>query len=300
MIKGTLNLIKFVLVLILMVLVEGCTLPANEHIIEIPPEAVYTYAAQTIVAKYTQDASGVQVTQNEVGNTSTPTVNDLNQAENPINDEKPTHTIEITDTVVPSPTFTQTKTPVLTSTPETIWEDDFSNTFQWWVEDGEKFGAKYKDNGYIIYNNLLNAAIWSLGYLGLEDSRIEVEATRIDGPEDGYFGVFCRHANEGKDYYGLVIGDNGFYGIFIKENDEKEFLETGFDENEIIKHGKDQINLVRGECSGAQLILYANGEKLLEVTDETHTKGGAGLIVGNQLSGVGIEVLFHNFVIMLP
>jgi hypothetical protein len=196
--------------------------------------------------------------------------------------------------------LTLTDSPLATPTPIIIWEDDFSNTSLWWSDDSDDFGFRYQDDGYLIYNNLLNAAIWSLGYLGLDDVGLEVDITRLKGPEDGYSGVFCRHNNDGDDYYALVIADNGFYGILKMENGEKEFIEYGIDENGIIIQGEGETNRVKGLCLGESIVLFANGEELLEVTDNTHISGGVGVIAGNQLTGIGLEILFDNFVIVEP
>ena len=85
-----------------------------------------------------------------------------------------------------------------------------------------------------------------------------------------------------------------------EENGEKEFVEYGIDENGIINQGQGETNRVEGLCLGESLVLSANGKELLEVTDNTHVSGGVGVIAGNQLSGIGLEILFDNFVIVEP
>ena len=202
-----------------------------------------------------------------------------------------------TPTPEPSQTLTLTASPTVIVETDPIWEDDFSNHTRWYLADGDDFGFRYQDDGYKIYNNLLNASIWSLGYIGLNDIRIEIDAARVEGPDDGYFGVFCRHSDDGQNYYGLVIGDNGFYGIFKMAEGELDFIESGYDEDERIKLGEGETNHIEGACFGNKLSLFVNDQFLLEVTDDIHIAGGAGILAANKVSGTGIEVLFDNFAV---
>jgi hypothetical protein len=96
------------------------------------------------------------------------------------------------------------------------------------------------------------------------------------------------------------MNGSGFYGILKMENGDKEFLETGLDENDIIKKGEGETNRIQGVCKGDQLILYVNRQKILEVVDDSLTEGIVGLVAGNGLKGVGIDVIFDNFALLWP
>jgi len=279
------------------ILVGGCTLSASQINVEPPSDAVYTVAAETIIAQYTQDAHPTSEKSNEPQESPV----DASSGDAIIGETPEVEETEIaptqTETQEPSPTMTLTNSPTVKVEQEPIWEDDFSNQTLWYTDDGEDFGFKYQDEGYIIYNDLLNAAIWSIGYEGLNNIRIEIDMSRLEGPDDGYYGVFCRHTNEGKNYYGLVIGDDGFYGIMKMVEGEIEFIESGIDDKQIINRGKGEINNIQGICSGSKLSLIVNDSVILEVNDDTYTIGASGLLAANKLSGVGIEVLFDNFAI---
>jgi hypothetical protein len=201
-----------------------------------------------------------------------------------------------TDTPTLTATASQTSTPIL----DAILEDDFSNTSLWYVAQDDNYGFEYQDGGYRIYNQILNGTIWSIRGFEYQDIRLEADAVRLDGPEDGYFGVVCRLANDGEDYYALVIGDNGFYGILRMLGGESEFLETGIDEEGIIHRGQGKMNRVSGVCTGSQLEVFANGQRLLSLVDNSLSSGDVGLVVGNRLSGSGIDVLFDNFALVKP
>ena len=279
------------------VLLVGCTLSASQIDVEPPSDAVYTQAAGTIITQYTQDAPTTSEMPDDAQENlieSAPTDSIVGEGQDVDETEI---SITLTETQEPSPTITYTSSPTVKVEPDPIWEDDFSNQTLWYTDDSEGYGFKYQDDGYLIYNDLLNAAIWSIGYVGLNNIRIDIEITRLDGPDDGYYGVFCRHSNEGMNYYGLVIGDNGFFGILKMDSGELDFIDSGFDENQRIKRGKGEVNNVQGICSGTDFSLIANGILLLEVSDDAFSTGASGLLAANNLSGVGIEVLFDNFAV---
>lgn len=281
------NHTKLILVLILAIslVLGGCNLPARVTQEAESPELVYTAAAQTVVARMTQES----LTQPSETDSLAATVDQPAVA-----------------TWTPEPTFTETPTltptPTITNTPikDAILEDDFSNTSLWYVEQEDKYGFEYQDGGYRIYNQILNGAIWSIRDFQYKDIRVEVDALRQAGPDDGYFGVLCRLTNEGDDYYALVIGDNGFFGVLKMLDGEADFLEMGMDEDEIIRRGQGNVNRVRGDCSGNRLVLFANGQELLSVNDDSLVSGDVGLVVGNRLAGTGIDVLFDNFALVTP
>jgi len=269
-------------------LTGGCNLPGSELPTEVSSDLVYTMAAGTVVTHLTQEASESLL--EEETPADTPTINLLEGTQTP----EPTNTQEPTAT--PSPTETPTRTKI----PDTILEDDFSNPSLWYVAEEDHYFFEYEDGVYRVFNELLNGAIWSIKYQEYEDIRIEVDATRQAGPDESYYGVICRFDNEGDDYYALVINDSGFNGILKMLDGEMEFLATGWDESGIIKKGLGGTNRIQGVCLGERLILYANDQQLLEVMDDSLKDGIVGMVAGNRLSGVGIDVAFDNFALVWP
>jgi hypothetical protein len=271
--------------MIFCLVLAGCNLPARTTPEVEAPELIYTAAAQTVVARVTEDAS-VQPTSMDSPSATI--------AQPPVATWTPEPTFTETPTL--TSTATQTHTPI----PDAILEDDFSNTSLWYVDQEDQYGFEYQNGSYRIYNQIVNGTIWSIRGSDYKDIQVEVDALRQDGPEEGYFGVLCRLTNDGEDYYALVVGDNGFYGILKMLDGESDFLETGMDEAGIIQRGLGKVNRVRGVCSGSRLVLYANGQELLTVEDDSLVRGDVGLVVGNPLSGSGIDVLFDNFALIRP
>jgi hypothetical protein len=83
------------------------------------------------------------------------------------------------------------------------------------------------------------------------------------------------------------------------EGGEYEFIETGTDSAGLMKP-QGEVNIVRAECVGELLVLYANGQKLLEVEEDDFTSGAAGLLVGNKIEQAGIDVTYHHIAVYVP
>jgi hypothetical protein len=272
------------LICLSLVFLSACNLPSQQASVEPLEEAFHTIVAQTVIAQYTAEAVSEPSATDQIPPTNTPV--------------PPEPTLAPTQT--PSLTISPTVTQSLTKIPGAVLEDDFSDQTSWYAALEADFGFEYTDDGYRIYNNILNAAIWSVRELTYDDIRIEVDVTRKSGPDDGYFGVVCRFQDEGFNYYALVISADGSYGIIKMNAGKIEFLATGFDDAEIIHRAAGAVNRVSGTCSGEKMVLAVNGEQLLQVEDISFASGDIGMVAGNRLSGTGINVLFANFALLLP
>lgn len=281
--SGRSILVGFAGILFLFIL-GGCNLPGATRPPTADVVAIYTQAAQTVAAQLTELAASTtpmpptQLPEVTLAATASPTL-------------APTSTIEV------SPTPSSTPTLLPTPAAELVFEDDFSTEGKWFTEQNPDFGFEYEDGVYLVYVNLLNGAVWSVREQSFTNVILEVDAGRLSGAKSGYYGLTCRHQGE-DDYYALVIGSDGFYGIIRMLAGEFEFLEQGVDESGIIRSG-EAGNRLRAECLGESLILYANGQKLLEVRDDQLSSGEVGLLAGTRKER-GIEVWFDNFAIYQP
>lgn len=265
----------------------GCELAKVPSAPTIAPEMLITQAAQTIIARMTVEATLA---------TRTPT---------PTFTLTPTSTSTPTETPTPTDTSTPTETPPLTDTPTptaTIpvavsFHDDFSIDTGWFTTQRDDYGFRLAQGGYLVYVNVLNTPIWSVRQRKFTDVRLEVDASRLFGADDNYFGLVCRQMN-GDNYYALVISPNGSYGIAKAKGGVFGFLQEGVAQTGVIKTGTE-VNRVRADCMGNTLSLYANNVKLLEIEDEDFDSGWVGVIVGTRFSS-GVEVLFDNFAALKP
>jgi hypothetical protein len=263
----------------------GCNMPSDSPTEEAPPDAVFTAAAETVEAQLSP-TFGLSATDIPAQPTSTPL---------------PPTIESVTDTPEPTPTLTPTDMPTPTEIPEIIYFDDFTDTANWYTYDeDEDFGFKYTEAGYHIFNSIRMGVIWSIRDQEYTNVGLEVDGTRIEGPQDSYFGVVCNFSDDGDNYYALVIGDDGFYGLGLMDGGEYEFLASGVDENEVINRGQGETNRIRGVCNGGHFLIYANGELLLDTWDDTLEKGIVGLAVGNKSTNGRSEYRFNDFAITYP
>ena len=196
-------------------------------------------------------------------------------------------------TETPTPTVTPTSVPVAAPGFRILIEDDFSSTVLWYTNEDDKFSFRYKDDGYAIEVNILNAWIWSRrGPDNLADVRLEVDARHNKGPKNGYYGVFCRFVDE-DNYYALAVSEEGEYVIAKRKDREFEFLAQGKNESGVIKTD-GTVNRVTGDCLGNQLTLTVNGTQLLQVEDTDFASGASGAIAASRLTP-GFEALFTYY-----
>ena len=285
------------------VILSACNLPSYQVAETMPSDDVITSVAQTILAGEveTQQAALTQAAPPANNNLVSPVAETAVSVDTAVPTESvPSETPTPTETEMPtlSPTPTASSTPTIP--PGAFLEDHFTNSNGWYKYEGDNYGFKYVGETYHIYNKILNAAIWSVRDDNYHNIRIDVDVKRVDGPEDGYFGVVCRFKDDGDNYYALVIGDDGFYGIGQMKDGEFGFLKKGSDDQGIIKRGKNSINRVSGVCKGNKLTLFANGKKLVEVFDDAFANGDIGLVVGNKIHQAGIEAAFDNFALYVP
>jgi hypothetical protein len=183
--------------------------------------------------------------------------------------------------------------------PEIIFQDDFSNTSSGWDRyDGFEGVTDYDNGAYRIFVNETDSDYWANPGLNLTDVIIEVEATKIGGPDDNDFGVICRYQND-NNFYFFIISSDGYYGVGKVENGSQELISNeNLMKGKPIKLGKT-TNSIRAECVGNNLVLYANDKELASFTDGTFSSGDVGLIAGT-FGIAGTDIHFDNFIVKRP
>jgi hypothetical protein len=292
---------SFVIFLVLVFITAACNLNIPGQPTERPTDIVYTEAAQTVVAQLTEAA---------------PEVTDTSPPPPPTDTLEPTSTRTPLPTDTPQPTATRTPTPTVTNTPlgadtatptETlrptgipglVFQDNFKEDRDWFTGSGDNYVIEYTNNAYRIYNNILGGNIYSVREREFENTHLEVDATQIEGPEDGFYGLICRFV-DGNNYYALVVSSDETYGIGMMKEGKFEFLETGEMEEDFIDP-EDEYIRIGVDCIDSKLSVFANGGLLLEIEDENFDSGAVGLLVGNRVIEEGTDVIFDNFFIYNP
>jgi hypothetical protein len=223
-----------------------------------------------------------------------------------------THLPTLTPPTVPTslPSTDETSAPTQPATPEALpteappdpglfFLDDFSDRNSGWrVDYAENFLLDYFQEGYHIL--ISKPEIVAAASLGVEfaDVRVMVDARKIGGDVDNYFGVLCRYQNA-DNYYASVISSDGYYAILRRTQGGAPEVISGdyFLESFVINQDHD-LNLIEVSCVGSQIKLSVNGQQLSEVTDTTIPSGDVGLLVGT-FSAASTDILFDNFTLYL-
>jgi len=189
----------------------------------------------------------------------------------------------------------------LTETPvsEILYQDDFSSVSRGWISLRDEEGiTDFDQGGYRIRVDREEFFFWANPGLTLSDVRIEVDATKIGGPDQNEFGVICRYKDE-FNFYFFTITSDGYYGITKVIDDE--YVLIGMEnlrEASVINQG-NATNHIRVDCKGDTLRLFINGNLLAEVLDDTITSGDVGLIAGTY-DDPGTDILFDNLMVVRP
>ncbi len=203
----------------------------------------------------------------------------------------------VTDT---APAASTEDTPLPPSKPQApgalLFQDDFSNPKSGWPR--QKKDSSYSGDGYQILVNDPNAVVVAVPGLSLTDAVIDVEVSKVAGPDRNWFGIVCRYQND-KNFYFLVISSDGRYGIGRFVNGEKKLLNADEMQPDAAIHQGTTSNRLSASCIGNTLALTVNGSPLASVQDAAFASGDVGLL-GGAFEIHGANLLFDNFLATAP
>jgi hypothetical protein len=182
---------------------------------------------------------------------------------------------------------------------DVLFQDNFSDNASGWSQVNSDVGSVgYVDGVYRIQINLPTHEIWSNPGLDFTDTMISVEATKVDGSDDNFFGILCRF-QDSDNYYFFVISSDGFYGIGRRLDGVQELI--GLDSMQFSKEIKQGAvsNMLRADCVGDKLGFYVNDNLLMERSDTSFISGDVGLIVGT-FEAAGTEIQFDHLTVRSP
>lgn len=188
-------------------------------------------------------------------------------------------------------------------TPETsdnvLFQDDFSNTSSGWDRVDTNEGKTDYENGvYRIYVNTSGTDVWANPGLSFTEARVEVEASKVGGPDDNDFGVICRYKDT-EHFYFAIISSDGYYGIGKVSGGEQILIGSESMETSSAINQGNSTNRLRMDCVGDRISLYVNGNQVNSVQDNELVSGDVGLIAGT-FSEAGTDIHFDNFKVLKP
>lgn len=197
------------------------------------------------------------------------------------------------------PSLFQGQNQTASPTPIVLFSDDFSNPSSGWPTEQNAVGEYgYLTDGYHIFIDRTDKALWASIDQEFDNVSIYVDAKPAITGASGYYGLLCRIQDEQNFYY-FVIQSNGDYTIGkYKDAGFQSLFADGWRRSAAI-HINDQSNRLRADCAGNTLRFYANNILLGEATDADFTIGFSGLVAA-ALDSQSFEVVFNNFLITEP
>jgi len=182
---------------------------------------------------------------------------------------------------------------------DVLFQDDFSRSSSGWDRyQDPTYRADYSDGRYRITVAVPETDAWANPRLGFDDVRVEVEATKLGGPDDNVFGVLCRYQDP-RNFYFLVLSSDGYVGVGAYKDGRRKLLS---DESLLPSLAVAQgaaTNLVRADCVGYGLDLYVNGTLVSQAQAAEWMEGDVGLMAGTYHEP-GTDIGFDNFAVRQP
>lgn len=180
-----------------------------------------------------------------------------------------------------------------------LFQDDFARASSGWDRYRDSlYSSDYVDGVFRISVTAPDTNAWATPGVDLGDVRIEVEATKVSGPDDNVFGILCRY-QDSQDFYFFLISSDGFAGIGARRAGATTLLSAAdMTPSEAILQGPAR-NHIRADCIGDQLDLYVNGQAVADAVASDWLRGDVGLIAGTYAEA-GVVIDFANFSALQP
>jgi len=192
-------------------------------------------------------------------------------------------------TVRPGPSAT----PAASATPRSriLYAVDFDTVSPDWEESSDADVTRsYSDGEYHILVESQKLTAWTTPGQSFKDFSLEVEATKVAGPDDNGFGVLLRYVDSQNFYY-FEISSDGYWDFSKQENDVWTTLAT-WSASDAIKQGA-ATNVIKVVCDAGAFDFYVNGTRIGDYFDGTFTEGDIGLSASAYDVG-GIHIAFDN------
>jgi hypothetical protein len=186
------------------------------------------------------------------------------------------------------------------SRPNAVFVDDFSDPSSGWETWGEANGSYvvYQNGGLRILVMEKQFDYWSRPGKRFVDSRVEVDAIKLAGPNDNDFGLMCRYQDK-NNFYAFLISSDGYAGILKVEDGNYKVISGSQLTATGQVHTGETLNHIQADCIGQSLGLEVNGQVVAQAQDGGFTAGEVGVIAGTN-ANPGVDIFFDNFVVSKP
>ncbi len=180
-----------------------------------------------------------------------------------------------------------------------LFQDDFARPSSGWDRYRDSlYSSDYVNGAFRICVTAPETDAWATPGVHLGDVRIEVEATKVSGPDDNVFGILCRY-QDSQNFYFFLISSDGFAGIGVRRAGGTTLLSAvDMTPSEAVLQGSAR-NHLRADCLGDQLDLYVNGQAVAHAGASDWLRGDVGLLAG-AYAEAGVVIDFDDFSALQP
>jgi hypothetical protein len=166
------------------------------------------------------------------------------------------------------------------------WQDTFSTGSNWTL-GADSFTRAEVEDGALLFTGLTTMDGWRLTWPEIEDFYLEADLNSGDCQGNDHYGLIFRVPERHAADEGYLLGFTCDGRYWLRHwGDEKMTTLIPLTSSTAIVAGAQRNNRMGVMADGNQLTLYANGQKLEEIEDETLAEaGGFGLFVGARKSG---------------
>jgi hypothetical protein len=153
--------------------------------------------------------------------------------------------------------------------------------------------ARYTDdNQYLLEAIKARQTVWATLDKNSKDISVEVDATKLDGPDINGFGIICRLVDN-RNFYAFLVASTGYYSIWKMIGGEWDTLVPWTAAPSLVPG--NGTNRLRADCAGATLSFFINGIQLPSVNDTSLPIGDVGIII-SAYEKPNVAILFDNFI----
>jgi Tol biopolymer transport system component len=180
---------------------------------------------------------------------------------------------------------------------ELVYEDNFDDSSSGWDDAFDAYTTKqYGNHRYQIEVNTSNLVAWGLANRDVADFEVEVEAKFEEGGQSNGYGLLFRFQDRENFYRFDISGD----GYFLLSKFVKGAWTTMVDwqASPAITPG-NAANILKVAAFGPNITVWANGEQLASITDDSLPHGNFGFFAGT-FSDPHMWASFDNLKLWTP
>lgn len=179
-----------------------------------------------------------------------------------------------------------------------VYEEDFSDSFGGWDDAFDAYTTKqYGNNRYQIEVTASNLVAWGLANRDVADFEVQVEARREDGDETNSYGLLFRFEDR-NNFYRFDISGDGYF-LLSKLIDGKWTTLVDWTETPSLNTELGSDNILKVSAFGPNITVWANGQPLATVSDDSLTHGNFGFFAST-FSEAYIWVSYDNLKMWTP